>query len=77
MKQARRSIVRFLVSSSLKNETTSYEDNWFTMSTSLKNELGHEDSSFTVSTSLKNEPGTPFQFESLIRSHKIQVESFT
>ena len=43
------------MSTSLKNETSSFEDSSFTVLTFLKNEIGHEHSSFPVSSSLKNE----------------------
>ena len=43
------------MSTSLKNETSAFEESSFTVSTSLNNEIGHEHSSFPVSSSLKNE----------------------
>ena len=45
----------FTVSTSLKNETSAFEEISFPVSTSLKNETSHDHSSFPVSSSLKNE----------------------
>ena len=63
------------MSTSLKNETSAFEESSFTVSTSLKNETGHEHSSFPFSGSLKNETN-PLLITTSLPSDLINEPSF-